>query len=271
MILSRRFSCLAPALLLSSLLGPAAADPQPETLITEPVSVAQYEDAIVLYLHGFDLALTRFPELQLDYRLILPDGTVGDAKVLNLTEPWEKPSIILRKNGVEYAGVVISATSGANVFFRRLYSFIGTQNPQTLVATQGVNAVIEPGQFMGAAPTIPQPDLSTLDLVTIGAAPRVVDMDANTYLAKSNINYPLVDSAQNAGLSLQTDDPANTTKRSIYVPLKSQLYSRCPARRKIAILRKTSLGLRAAFRLAAAGRFLRGNPCSCAGSCRSHE
>jgi len=201
-----------------------AAPPVPEVVITEPVSVAQYEDAIVIYLHGFDVALTRYPGLELDYRLIFPDGSVGDARTLDLTKPWEKPAVILRKDGTEYAGIVLGASSGTNVFFRRLYELNDALETQTQIPTLAQNASIEPGRFLVEAPEIPHPDLTDLNAVTVGAAQRTNDFDAATLHVKSDINYPLVSSAQLAALTMQTDHPTNRAKRSIYVPLKSQLY-----------------------------------------------
>ncbi len=216
--------CLIPVLFTGILCHTALAA-EPEMVITEPVSIAQYDDAVVVYLHGFDVARTRYPSLELEYRLIFADGSFGDTTTLDLSKEWEKPSIILRKDDTEYAGIVISASGGANVFFRRLYSLNGTLDPQTLVTTLAQNAVIESGQFLeGAAPVIPQPDLATFDTVTVGAAGRTVIMDPNTYQAKSSINYPLVDAGNNGPLSLQTDFPGDLSKRSLYVVLKFQLY-----------------------------------------------
>ena len=203
----------------------AVADTVPETVITEPLSVTQYGDAIVIYFHGFDFARDRYPALQLDYRLIDATGAVGDRRTLDLTEPWEKPGIILRKDGTEYAAILLSATSGPQVFFRRLYPLGGTlENPSTGIATLAENAPIEPGQYLASPPAIPQPDLAALPQVAIGAAGRTIDIAPHTYLVKSNINYPLVDSGQNGPLSLQTDFPDDLAKRSVYIPLKSQLY-----------------------------------------------
>ena len=219
------FGSVASVWLLLFALSHVVTAAEPEVVITDPVRVAQYDDAIVMYFHGFDVARIRFPDLELSYRLIGADGTLGDEVTVELGQEWEKPGIILRKDNTEYAAIVITAGSGANVFFRRLYPFSGTLDPQTQIATLAQNAVIEPGQFLeGAPPTIAQPDLSALDLVTIGAAPRSVDMGANSYQAKSDINYPLVDAGNNGPLSLQTDFPTDLSKRSLYVVLKFQLY-----------------------------------------------
>jgi hypothetical protein len=96
-----------------------AADP---VVITEPVSIAQFDDAIIVYIHGFDVARTRYPALDLEYRMIRTDGSVSDPETQDLTEPWEKPAIILRKDSTEYAGIVLAASSGSDVFFRRYYA-----------------------------------------------------------------------------------------------------------------------------------------------------
>ena len=201
--------------------GPAA---ESEILITEPASVTQYADAIVIYLHGFDVMRARYPALELRYRFVDSDGMLGPEHILDVTESWEKAGIILRKDGTEHAGILLSAMDGPEVFFRRLYPLGGTLNPAPRIATQAENAVIEPGQFMDTAPVIAQPDLALLDTVTIGAADRLVAASSNTYQAISDINYPLVASGQNGPLSLQTDHPTGLTRRSLYVPLRVQYY-----------------------------------------------
>lgn len=193
-------------------------------MITEPVSVAQYGDAVVIYLHGFDVARGRYPNLQLKYRFILPDGTVGDGRTLDLTNPWEKPAIIVRKGNVTYAGIVITARSGANVFFRRLYSLNGSLEPQTLVTTLAQDSVIELGEFVSEAPRIPLPDRSQFDSTALGTPPRSVNIDTGSLQVVSDINYPQVSSGQLCALSRQTDFPHDESKRSLYIPLKSQLY-----------------------------------------------
>ncbi len=222
---ARTVASLAVALVLGALSATSLAAPRVhEVVITEPVSVAQYDDAIAVYLHGFDVMRTRHPDLELTYRLIRHDGTAGDARTLDLTEPWEKPGIILRKDGTAYHGIAISATSGTNVFFRRLYDLDGTLDPQTQIATLAQNAFIEPGQFLAEAPQIPLPDLTNLASVVVGAAARTNSFDATTLNVRSDLNYPLVSGQQLAALTVQTDHPTDRSKRSIYVPLKSQLF-----------------------------------------------
>ena len=201
-------------------------DPLPAQVITDPVSVAQYDDAIGVYLHGFDLMRESYPDLQLSYRLIQPDGTIDAVQTLDLTEPWEKPGIILRKNSsIEYTGIVLSASSGgANVFFRRFYPLGGSLDVPTVVPTLAQNAAIEPGQFLTQAPVIPLPDRSQLAEVAIGFAKRIYNLDTGMLQVISDINYPLVGSNQLCALSRQTDFPDDDSKRSIYVPLKSHFY-----------------------------------------------
>ena len=215
-----RFLILLWAVLLTR-LGSAA---ELEVVITEPASVTQYADAISIYLHGFDIARGHYPDLELRCRMVLPDGTAGATRVIPLDEPWEKPGIILRKDAAEYAAIQLSAISGTNVLFRRLYPLGGTEVPTTRIPTLAQNAFIEPGQFMGVAPQIPQPDQPNLNVEVIGPALRTNHFDAATLHVRSDINHPLVSSVQLAALSRQTDFPNDPTQRSIYIPLKSQLY-----------------------------------------------
>ena len=204
---------------------PPTTGPIAEEVITEPVSVAQYDDAVVVYLHGFDVFGSRYPALELKYRMILADGTMGAEQTLDLTNVWEKPSIILRKDGTEYAALVVTASSGAEVIFRRLYSPNGTLDPQTQVATLAQNSAIELGQFLTEAPMIPLPDRTQFASLTVGTPGRAFDLDAGTLQVKSEINYPQVSSIQLCALSRQTDFPTDESKRSLYVPLKSQLFN----------------------------------------------
>jgi len=208
--------------LIGSTQGKAAV---PEQVITEPVSVQQYEDAIMIYLHGFDVMRTRYPALELKYRLIAADGIPEAEKSIDLTQPWEKPAILLRKEPTEYSGILVSAMNGTEVFFRRLYTLDGTENAPTLVSLSDENAAIELGQFMTEAPEIPHPDRSKFEELTVGDAERSFDINANTLQVRSNINYPQVSSGQLGALSRQTDFPNDPSKRSLYVPLKSQFFN----------------------------------------------
>ena len=214
---------LVPLLACAGFALRGAASPSP-ALITEPVSVVQYEDAVVIYMHGFDLARTRYPSLQLDYRMVSQDGTVGVGRTLDLTEPWETPALTIRKGGTDYAGIVVSATSGAEVFFRRLYTLSGNLDVPANIPTAGQQATIELGQHAGSIPVILLPDLDGLDDALLSGAPDIVDVEPSTIQVWSNINYPSVSSSHTCALSRQTDSPADDSKRSLYVPLRSQFF-----------------------------------------------
>ena len=209
---------------LGALASPAAADVVPEVVIAEPVSVAQYADAVVIRLHGFDILRRHLPNLRLECHFVRADGSTTPKQVIDLTEPWEKPAVILEKSGEAYAKVLVALRSGAEVFLRRLYDLGPELEVPSLVPLLGQNAAIEPGQSMGEAPVIPLPDLTLLDEIGVTAAPREVDLDAVTRQARSDINYPLVSAKNNCAVSRQTAFPSDDSKRSIYVPLKSQLY-----------------------------------------------
>jgi len=212
--------CLAPL----AFPAPAAAGDVPEVVIAEPVSVAQYADAVVIRLHGFDLMRRQFGRLRLECRFIRADGTPEQKRTFDLTQPWEKPAVILEKSGQAYAQTLVALRSGTEVFLRRLYDLGGEIDPQALIPTLAQNAAIEPGQYMGAPPAIPLPDLELLATVQVGAAPRDADLDAATRQVRCDINYPLISAKNNCALSRQTGHPGDESKRSIYVPLKSQLY-----------------------------------------------
>lgn len=196
----------------------------PETVITEPASVRQYDDALVIYLHGFDVMRSRYPALELRYRLVSANGFAGDETTADLTQPWETPAFIIRKDTTEYAGILVSAVNGQEVFFRRYYQLDGTVNAPSVLPTLAQNAAIELGQFVTEAPTIPLPDRSNFGSLPVGTPSRTFDIDANTLQVRSDINYPQVSSGQLCALSRQTDFPNDTSKRSLYVPLKSQFF-----------------------------------------------
>ena len=204
--------------------NPPNTDPFPAITITDPVSVNQYDDAIALYFAGFDVARRDYPSLELSYRLIHSDGSLGPGRTLDLTKPWEKPGILIRKDNTEYAGIVITAGSGANLFFRKFYPLNGTVNAPAVVPTLAENAVIELGQYVTQAPAIPLPDRTQYPTAQIGQATHSFDLDAATLQVKSDINFPQVSSGQLCALSRQTDFPTDETKRSLYIPLKSQLF-----------------------------------------------
>jgi T5SS/PEP-CTERM-associated repeat protein len=203
----------------------APAGPVPEVVITEPVDVAHYSDAVVITLDGIDLMREAYSPLRLEYRIIRGDGTTGPRQTVDLTASWEKPSIILEKAGGEtFQSILITLRDNASVFLSRIYELGPEITPQTVIPVLGQTAAIEPGQFMGTAPTIPLPDLPQLAAFTDTSASRTVDVDSVTYPVHSDISFPLISANNNAALTRQTDHPADDTKRSIYVPLKSQLY-----------------------------------------------
>jgi len=202
----------------------ALAGPVPEIVITNPVSVAHYSDAVVIYLHGFDLMREAYAPLRLEYRLIRDDGTTEPRQTIDLTASWEKPAIILEKSGQTLQSILITLRDNTDVFLSRIYELGPEISPQTVIPTLAQNAAIEPGQYMGSAPTIPLPDLLQLTAFTDTSASRTVDVDSVTYPVRGDISFPLISANNNAALTRQTDHPTNDAKRSIYVPLKSQLY-----------------------------------------------
>lgn len=204
---------------------PIPTDPLPPQAISEPVSVTQFDDAIAVYFHGFDVARTEYPALELKYRLVAAGGAISDEESIDLTGDWEKPAILIRKDNAEYLGIAVSAENGENVFFRRYYPLNGTTSSSTLIPTLAQNAAIELGQFVNQSPTIPLPDRSQFGDLTVGIPERRFNIDAHTLQVTSDINYPLVSSSQLCALSRQTDFPNDAAKRSLYIPLKSQLYN----------------------------------------------
>jgi hypothetical protein len=196
----------------------------PEEVITEPVWVAQYGDAIVIYLHGLDVMQAQYDPLQLRYRLIREDGTPGDPRTIDLTSPWEEPAIILEKGSTTNQSVLVTLHDAGGVFLSRLYDLGAELDPQPALPTVAENAAIEPGQYMGPAPTIPLPDLPQLPDVAAQLPSRQVSVEAVTRQVRSDINFPLVSANNSAALGRDTDHPSWDFVRSIYVPLKSQLY-----------------------------------------------
>lgn len=207
-----------------SLPAAVQAGPVPEIVITEPVSVAHHSDAVVLYLHGFDLMREAYDPLHLEYRFIRDDGTAEPKRTIDLTASWEHPAVILEKDGQTLQGILVTLRDNTHVLLSRIYPLGPMTSPQTVIPTLAQHAAIEPGQYLESAPTIPLPDLAQLTAFTGTTASRTVDVDTVTYPVRGEFSFPLVSAHNNAAITRQTDHPTNDAKRSIYVPLKSQLY-----------------------------------------------
>ena len=185
------------------------------------VNVTQYPDAVVVYVHDLDLLRAAHSALTAEVRLAGVERTYR----IDLAAPYQTPAIVIAKQGgAPCAQVSVTIRSGAVDLFRKDLPAGPVVKVTPRVPLTETKAFIEPGRHMGAAPEIVQPDLAALPSLALPEAERRVAMDSIAAKVESDINFPLISAKNNCAISRQTAHPDDPSRRSCYVPLKSQLY-----------------------------------------------
>lgn len=184
------------------------------------VSVEQYPQMVVVYIHDFDLLLDESDELVADVNI------GGRAYNIDLTAQYQQPALVFRKAGPERIPTVsVAITADGQRIFNEDINAGQVHTPEPAIELADEEAFIEPGNHMGGAPVIRQPRLDNLPQIELAAAVRRVDFNEIAARAESDINFPIVSANNNCAISRQTDFPGDPSRRSVYVPLKSQLYN----------------------------------------------
>jgi len=198
---------------------------EPPSVSAESVRVTQYQDAVVVYLKDLDMLRQRTTALMGEFRLIVAEGGEEATRQVDLGAGCQHPAIILdRREGARYQAVSVVLKDGDRVLLSERLVLGPVVTPQCLIPMSGEYAAIEPGSAMGEAPVIPLPDLSRLTEETIGTAVREIGIETITRQVRCDVNYPLVSANNNAAISRQSAHPEDDGRRSIYVPMKSQLF-----------------------------------------------
>jgi len=189
--------------------------------IVPRVTVSDFPDAVVVYVHDLDLLRAGPRALSAEVQL----AGVPTTYRIDLGAGYQTPALLIRKAQPKPCGKISVVIRGDdNVILRQEVDAGPLVEAVPRLSTTGVNAFIEPGRHMRQAPTILQPDLDKLSLLSLTDAQRVVELDSIVAKVESDINYPLVSANNNCAISRQTAHPGDPSRRSCYVPLKSQLY-----------------------------------------------
>ena len=189
--------------------------------IAPRVTVTEFPDAVVVYVHDLDLLRSAHPSLTAEVRLAGVDVSYR----VDLAAACQTPAILIRKAQLQPCGKVsVAIRGGDKEIFREDLATGPVVKADPRVPTTDVKAFIEPGRGMGEAPMILQPDLAKLPALPLADAERSLDMDAIVARVESDTNFPLVSANNNCAITRQTAHPNDPTRRSAYVPLKSQIY-----------------------------------------------
>ena len=189
--------------------------------ISPRVTVTEFPEAVVVYVHDLDLLRAAHSTLTAEVRLAGVDVTYH----ADLAATCQTPAIFIRKAKPQSCGeVAVAIRSGDKDLFREDLATGPTVQATPRVPTTDVKAFIEPGRGMGEAPTILQPDIAKLSPLSLSDAKWSLDMNAIVARVESDVNFPLVSANNNCAITRQTAHQEDPTRRSCYVPFKSQIY-----------------------------------------------
>jgi len=189
----------------------------------DPVRCSHYADEVVVYVRDLDLLRAAAGELTAE--ITLASDAREDTHTVNLAEPAQPPAIVMRKpTGAGYREATVSLQAGGTVVWTGGFELGPPIQPRTDLPLSGARSYIEPGMARTDAPAIDLPDMSALRTAALEPAERVMRVEDATVRVETEVNYPLVSANNNCAISLQTAHPDDPSRRSLYVPMKSQLF-----------------------------------------------
>lgn len=206
--------------LVSGLCLRAAGDPGTvrALLREEPLRVTNYTDEVVVYVCDLDLLRGACSNLSAQVSLDNAECTV------DLSAPYQTPAIVVRKPaGAQPRALHVTLRAEGQPIWDRELPLGPVVRARTDIPRSEGTAFIEPGQAE-LAPQIELPDLARLRPEPLLPAERVVDYAAATLRVRSAVNYPLISANNNCAISVQTAHPGDLSRRSLYLPVKSQLF-----------------------------------------------
>jgi len=209
----------------ASLAAAAWADPaEVRALLTGgPISCVNYADEVVVYVR--DLDLLRSAAADLTAEVVLSAEGLSDTYHVDLAAPYQWPAIVLRKRpGAMYSSATVTLRADGDQVHETVLDLGPPVQPRSGLPLSGERAAIEPGVVGLPAPEIDLPDMSALRQVALERADRVMRVADITARVETDVNYPLVSANNNCAISWQTAHPDDPTRRSLYVPTKTQLF-----------------------------------------------
>jgi len=189
--------------------------------------VTNYPECVVVYVNDLDLLRGRAGILRAEIRF----AGIETKYEIEMGAEYQPPAIIIEKKpGAQYSSVSLTVRDGNKVLFSGRFDLPAVVTPKRSLAPTPQKAFIEPGRFMGEKPEIALPDVAALPAIELKPAARRVQVEDVTARVICDMNYPLISAKNNCAISRQTDHPDDPSRRSIYVPLKSQLYDKTTGR-----------------------------------------
>ena len=216
---------LAVALLVAVAVSCAAhADTQAVRALLQrtPPTVTAHPAEVSVYVPNLDLLAGAADELTAEITVLCAEGQ--NRRTIDLRASWQTPAIVLRTPGgahCQQAHVVIRADGEVAGEFTL---DLAPAAPAEALPLSGEVAYTERGMVTGRMPRIELPDMAELRTVQLEDAAREVALDAISAQVRTEVNYPLVSANNNCAVSLQTSHPDDPSLRSLYVPMKSQLF-----------------------------------------------
>ncbi len=206
-------------LLGSALLGaqPAGAAPAP---VIE-LEANQTELDVVIRIAHLDRLSTRqnltatieLAGVRQRYTIDLSSPAVGSAVLIGKTKP----------TALKHAQV--SVHQGDLLLLRQRVSIARIDEAKPNLPLTALRAEVEAGQQPGSSlPVVQQPDLAALPVLATPPAARVVELNDLRLPVVGDVSYPLISAENNCLISRQTAHPDDPAQRSIYLPMKSQLF-----------------------------------------------
>jgi len=193
------------------------------TACAQAISCVHYPDEVVI--HVADLDLLRASADALVAEITLTSSAGEDAYAVDLADPAQPPAIVMRKRpGAHYTEAVVVIRADGAVQATDEFALREPVHPRTDLPLSGQAAFIEPGMAALDPPEIALPDLSALRPVALEPAERVVRVEDTAARVETDVNYPLVSANNNCAVSRQTGHPDDPARRSLYVPMKTQLF-----------------------------------------------
>lgn len=216
---------MATLMILAALPARADLSAVRELLQRAPVTATASANEVFVYVPNLDLLAAAAEELSAE--IVLEHTGGEDSYSLDLRAPWQTPGIVLRKHPEQdYREARVIIRADGEVAGEFTLTLASPAEAAAAPPLSGEVAYIEPGMAMVESPRIVLPDMEALRTVALDEAEREVALEAVAARVQTPINYPLISANNNCAVSLRSASlaPGDPSRRSLYVPMKSQLF-----------------------------------------------
>jgi len=188
-------------------------------------SVSETDDDVVIRIEDLDLLQRDHKKLDAEIRL----GGISVVYKVDFAAPYQTPAVLIRKAQPTRCGrVTLTIHDGETEVLNQTLAAKATPPPPRQlrsIRSRGELAYIEPGKGLSQPPEIKQPLLKFLPRMVLRDARRAYKLADMALPVISDISFPLISANNNCSISRQTAHPDDPVRRSMYVPLKSNLFN----------------------------------------------